>query len=124
MHMADVSPELRKLKEPAQCAFWRQPDLLSTELKQQFDKLVTLRDEESPIGDVWLEVLRCRECQQLYFFEQYYRNDRGAYHTFIPISDMETAHRLDQLSIYELIEIAPALRDDRHVGGRLWWVGT
>jgi hypothetical protein len=115
--MAEAYDEFPKLmKEPIQCALWRQPELVEGKLDEQFEFLETLIDEESPIGDVCRKLLKCRECGQLYLIEFYFRGT-ASYKTFIPVQTKEIAECLSSRSIYDLVTVFPRLQHDRRMDG-------
>jgi hypothetical protein len=119
----EVVPKL--LKQPVQCALWKQPELIEGEFKERFEFLKILTDDESPIGNVYRRLLKCRECGQLYLMELY---DRGgaSYDTFIPVETKEMAECLASRSIYELLTVFPRLQRDHRMDGSdslRWTIG-
>jgi hypothetical protein len=119
----EIIPKL--LKQPVQCALWGQPELIGGELKERFEFLEILADEESPIGNVYRRLLKCRECGQLYLMELY---DRGgaSYDTFIPVETKEMAECLSSRSIYDLLTVYPRLQRDHRMDGSnslRWMIG-
>lgn len=111
------------LKEPVQCALWRQPELVQRKWDERFEALEIFTDEESPIGDVFRRLMRCRECGQLYLMEFYYRSG-ASYQTFIPVETREMAECLSSRSIYDLLTVLPRLQRDHRMDGSdsLRWV--
>jgi hypothetical protein len=119
----EIIPKL--LKQPIQCALWKEPELIEGELKERFELLKILTDEESPLGDVYRRLLKCRECGQLYLMESYYRSG-ASYQTFIPVETREMAECLSSRSIYDLLTVYPRLQRDHRMDGSnslRWMIG-
>jgi hypothetical protein len=113
------------LKEPVQCALWKHPERVTGELKERFESLEIFTDEESPLGDVFRRLMKCRECGQLYLTEFYYRSG-ASYQTFIPVETKEMAESLASRSIYDLLTVYPRLQRDRRMDGSnslRWMIG-
>ena len=76
------------MKKPTRCALWEHAEILLDQQKQQdfFGRIDTYVDESHLMPDL----LKCRECGQLYFFEFYERIDwedgnDPQYLTYIPV---------------------------------------
>jgi hypothetical protein len=113
------------LKEPVQCALWLQPELIQGKWEERFESLEIFTDEESPIGDVFRRLMKCRECGQLYLMEFYYRSG-ASYQTFIPVETREIAEGLLSRSIYDLLTVLPRLQRDHRMDGSdslRWTIG-
>jgi hypothetical protein len=119
----EIIPKL--LTQPVQCALWRQPELIEGELADRFEFLKILTDDESPIGNVYRRLLKCRECGQLYLMELYDRSG-ASYDTFIPVETKEMAECLSSRSIYDLLTVYPRLQRDHRMDGSnslRWMIG-
>jgi hypothetical protein len=61
------SGKITSVKAPTQCALWKKPELIDEPRQNRFELLETFVDE----SHLSRELLRCKECGQLYFFEFY-----------------------------------------------------
>ncbi|OGJ67519.1 hypothetical protein A2947_02355 [Candidatus Peribacteria bacterium RIFCSPLOWO2_01_FULL_54_110] len=113
---------------PVQCHLWKKDKLVFDDLIwDKFDHIRTFVDTSHYSTDI----LRCKECGQLYYFEWYehidwlHGNDPQHW-TFIPIDSEEAAEdMLNKLPI-ELLQINPRLQYDwPHKEGRpeVRWIG-
>lgn len=115
------------MKAPTQCVLWEKPELINEPMKERFELLETFADE----SHLWRYLLKCRECEQLYFFEFYeeidweHGND-PQYTTWIPIDAPEDAQKFSKLSPLELLQFSPRLQKDFPKDAKtpsLRWVG-
>lgn len=100
---------------PTQCRLWQMEQVTSEDiqLSKHFEKLATFEDDSHLIRSL----LRCKECQQLYFYEFYewidwVSGNDPQYRTFLPIESEEEAQRLARMSPTELLGCYPRLQVD------------
>jgi hypothetical protein len=84
------------LKKPTQCILWNKTGLLPTDLNMQLMKVFKRGTH------IERDLLKCRECGQLYFHDWYehvsFSHDADMYDTYIPV---ETDNQVDELSKIE-----------------------
>ena len=101
------------MKNPTQCVLWENPDLVSGPQEVRFERIDTYVNDSHPMR----QLLRCRECGQLYFFEFYEEIDWNEgndpqYSTYIAVeSDMEI-EVLKKASSFDLLKYFPRLQRD------------
>ena len=102
------------MKKPTQCALWEQPDLvLSVPREDLFERIDTYVDD----SHLFRDLLKCRECGQLYFFEFYEQIDWEGGNdsqnvTYIPVETDEEIETLKKASVFELLQFSPRLHKD------------
>ena len=109
------------MKAPTQCALWARPELIH-ELRDRinhFELLETFVDESHLERDL----LKCKECGQLYFFEFYEEidwedGDDPQYWTYIPVETGAEIEMLKKASPPKLLEYLPQLRRDWPKGAK------
>jgi hypothetical protein len=115
------SGKITIMKAPTQCALWARPELIN-ELKDRinhFELLETFVDESHLDRDL----LKCKECGQLYFFEFYEEidwedGDDPQYWTYIPVETGAEIETLKKASRLKLLECLPQLRRDWPKGAK------
>jgi len=112
--------------EATQCVLWANPNLLKEKGVRDLFELVEPYVQESHFSR---ELLKCRECGQLYFREFYEEIDwEGGedpqYITYIPVTSPEEAEPLREMDKLQLLEIRPRLQSDWPKGEarRVAWV--
>jgi len=75
---------------------------------------------------LWRHMLKCKKCGQLYFFEffeqiDWKNGDDPQYCTFIPVKDIAEADELNKLTVFQLLNVKPQLRDDFRDTIRVYW---
>jgi hypothetical protein len=114
------------MKNPTQCILWENPGLVADPKDTRFERIRTYVND----SHLMRELLKCRECGQLYFYEFYEEIDWDEgedpqYRTYIPVeSDMEI-EVLKRTSPSELVSYFPRLQSDFPKEGRKAprWVG-
>jgi hypothetical protein len=99
-----------QLIEPKQCALWDRPELIGRPPAQIFEHVKRLVEESHLLRDV----LRCRECGQLYFFEFYEWIDWESgndpqYSTYIPVQGDADVAALNEVEPLGLMQFTPRL---------------
>jgi hypothetical protein len=115
------------MKNPTQCVLWEAPDLVDAGPKEaRFEVLDTYVDD----SHLMRQLLRCRECGQLYFFEFYEEidwedGDDPQYRTYIPVENDIEIGILKKTSPIELLKYFPRLQSDFPKEGKAaaQWVG-
>ena len=109
------------MKAPTQCALWAKPELLDERMAHvdRFERLETFVDRSHLSRDL----LKCRECGQLYFFEFYEEidwedSDDPQYWTYIPVVTGAEIEMLKKASSLKLLECLPQLRRDWPKGAK------
>jgi hypothetical protein len=87
-------------------------------LDQHFTLLKTFTKE----SHLWRYLLKCRSCEQLYFYEFYEEIDWSEgkdpqYCTFIPVKSRDEAEVLSKKSVMDLLGIIPRLQNDLNQNG-------
>lgn len=103
------------MKAPAQCHLWQKENLTDEDIDigNNFELLHTFVDESHLCRDL----LKCRNCGQLYFYEFYEEidwkegNDQQ-YCTFIPVGTKDEAEDIAKISPVALLQISPRLQRD------------
>jgi hypothetical protein len=108
-----MEPNVHRFREPKQCVYWDNPDLVRGTMKERFELIDTYEDD----SHLRRYLLKCRECGQLYFFEFYEWIDwedgnDPQYSKYIPVSTMDDAEMLKNASPIELIRFSPSLNID------------
>lgn len=62
------------------------------------------------------QLCRCKQCGQLYFYEDYEPWDRSNYEKYIPIESEKEAEEIDKLSIYGIRSVVPRLERNSPIG--------
>ena len=106
------SGKITIMKAPTQCALWEKPELIHErgDRMDYFERLETLVDESHEDRDL----LKCKECGQLYFFEFYEEidwedGDDPQYWTYIPVETGAEIEMLKKASPPKLLEYLPAV---------------
>jgi hypothetical protein len=99
------------MKKPTQCVLWEQPELVGSQ--DRFERIHTYVDE----SHLFRDLLKCRECGQLYFFEFYEEIDwengnDPQYKTYIPVETEDEINTLKNASTHELLQFFPRLQTD------------
>jgi hypothetical protein len=109
------------VKAPTQCALWAKPELIQQRMDRtnHFELLETFVDESHLIRDL----LKCKECGQLYFAEFYEEidwedGDDPQYWTYIPVVTGAEIEVLKKASSLKLLEHLPQLRRDWPKGAK------
>ena len=102
-----------KVKDPVQCHLFKNTPGKSDLALTNFVCLKTLEHESHLIR----YILQCKQCGQLYFFEFYEVIDWVAgndpqYNTYIPVSTVEEAEKLNTRSSFDICYVTPRLQDD------------
>ena len=90
------SGKITVMKAPTQCALWAKPELLGEpNRRDRFERLETFVDKSHEFRDL----LKCKECGQLYFAEFYEEidwedGDDPQYWTYVPV---ETGGEIEML---------------------------
>ena len=101
----------RGVSEPRQCLYWRNPRRVrDAALKQSFELMVQYEHD----SHLQRELLKCRECSQLYFFEFYeiidWENGNDPQYTkYIPVSTIDEGEELSRLAPFALLDVSPRL---------------
>jgi hypothetical protein len=103
------------MKKPTQCALWEHPEILLDQQKRQdfFERIDTYVGESHLMRDL----LKCRECGQLYFYEFYDWIDWEEGHdpiyvTYIPVETEDEIKTLKAASQFGLLDFSPRLLKD------------
>jgi hypothetical protein len=101
-----------RIVEPVECHL---RDLTGLDSRDVMGALKTVETYEED-SHLTHKLVRCRRCQQLYFYEFYEEIDWRAgndpqYRTLIPVADRESAEMLSRLSPFELVAY-PAIHMD------------
>jgi hypothetical protein len=101
------------MKAPTQCALWKKPELVDEPRENRFELLETFVDESHLSRDL----LKCKECGQLYFFEFYEEIDwedgnDPQYSKYIPVENGAEIEMLKKASPLKLLQYLPQLRHD------------
>jgi hypothetical protein len=107
------SGKITTMKAPTQCALWKKPELIDEPRQNRFELLETFVDE----SHLSRELLRCKDCGQLYFFEFYEEIDwedgnDPQFSTYIPVETGAEIEILKKASPIKLLEYLPQLRRD------------
>jgi hypothetical protein len=107
------SGKITTMKAPTQCALWKKPELLDERRENRFELLETFVDESHLSRDL----LKCKECGQLYFFEFYEEidwedGDDPQYSKYIPVGTRAEIEMLKKASPFQLWQYRPQLRRD------------
>ena len=100
-----MEPNIHQFREPSQCAYWDDPKpVRSTPMKELFELIDTYAHE----SHLRSYRLKCRECEQLYFFEFYewvdWENGNDPqYSKYIPISNLDYAEMLKNAEPHDII---------------------
>lgn len=99
------------MKKPIQCALWEKPELVTT--KDYFEIVEVFEDESHLIR----RLLKCRECNQLYFYEFYETIDwengnDPQYRSYIPVETKDEIETLKNASVFDLMKFSPRLQRD------------
>ena len=111
------------MKNPTQCILWNKAELTPADLDFELVKTFT----ESSHFD--RNILKCRECGQLYFHEFYEVvnfGDDDMYDTYIPVETEEEIKILSETkNSLELLQFSPRLQYDLERGKNspLRWIG-
>jgi hypothetical protein len=94
-------------------ALWEKPELIDESLDSVFERVETFVDE----SHLSRELLRCKDCGQLYFFEFYEEIDwkdgnDPQYSKYIPVETDAEIEMLKKASPLKLLEYLPQLRHD------------
>jgi len=103
--------KIMKFKKPTQCILWNKANLTPADL--DFERVKTFT--ESSHFD--RNILKCKECGQLYFHEFYeivnFGGDDDMYDTFIPVETNEEIKILSETKEpMELLQFSPRLQWD------------
>jgi hypothetical protein len=117
------------MNQPTQCRLWRKENLTEEDIdiKSNFEMLHTFTEESHLSRDL----LKCKECGQLYFYEFYEEIDwkegkDPQYCTFIPIETQDEAKDMAKMSPLQLLQFSPRLlRDwpDEKDKPEIRWIG-
>jgi hypothetical protein len=115
------------IEKPVQCHLWTAVNIEPADLYNNFDVVVIFVDESHLMRSLW----KCKECNQLYFYEFYEQIDRqrgqdSQYSTFIPVKTSADIKVLRNSSSIELNGFVPSLRDDFPANAkerRIYWAG-
>src|SRR5262245_23810314 len=108
------SGKITIMKAPIQCALWEKPELIDEpNSRDRFEVLETFVDESHEFRDL----LKCKECGQLYFYEFYEWIDwEGGgdpqYQTYVPVETGAEIEMLKKALPSKLVEYLPQLRSD------------
>ena len=114
------SGKITIMKAPTQCALWEKPELMDEpNRRDRFELLETFVDENHEFRDL----LKCKECGQLYFFEFYedidwVDSDDPQYWTYVPVKTGAEIEMLKKASPVKLLEYLPQLRRDWPKGAK------
>jgi phage terminase large subunit GpA-like protein len=118
----------RRFAQPAQCVYWRNPELVrAAPMKEGFELIDTYAKE----SHLTRYLLKCPECGQLYFFEFYewvdweHGND-PQYSKYIPVPSVGDAQMLRKATQAELLLFSPSLNIDfpRDADApKIYWAG-
>ena len=114
---------------PRHCRYWQveQPTGDIFQKHENFAVLETYKEDSHLIR----QLLRCKECDQLYFYEMYEQIDWAngedpIYRTLIPVATAEDARILARWSITEIHTATPRLLSDwpaELTQPKVYWVG-
>lgn len=91
MSILDTTATYKTLQNPIKCIYWRQPSIIREgTLKSKFELLETYAKDDQ----FWQYLLRCRECNQLYFMEfqeetDWVSGNDPQFTTYVPVSSAE-----------------------------------
>jgi hypothetical protein len=96
--------------EPRQCIFWRDEERVRGPVDPRFELVAQYADE----SHFQRYLLKCRECGQLYFFEfqeeiDWSHGKDPQFTTYIPVSSIEQATALADITPEALLEVSPRL---------------
>lgn len=116
----------RGRKQPTQCHLWQKDELVHSDLDNAFDVVHTFSDG-SHFGR---ELVKCKQCQQLYlkeFYEQidWIDGEDPQYLTYIPVENMKEAELINQVGLWEFQTFAPCIKRDWPKGKprKIYWIG-
>jgi hypothetical protein len=117
--LAPPSGKITNMKAPTQCALWEKPELIGKPLDTLFERVEIFVDE----SHLSRELLRCKDCGQLYFFEFYEEIDWEAgddpqYSKYIPVDTGAEIEMLKKASPLQLLQYFPQLRHDFPKGAK------
>ena len=103
---------------PDKCHLWKNGEAMTDE-KAVFDQVISYVHQSHLLRDL----LRCKDCGQLYFSEFYEVVDwvggnDSQYSTYIPVASESEAAALSRLSPHELLAFSPRLVDVRGEAGK------
>src|SRR5262245_6707398 len=115
----------RRFLAPEQCIFWREPTRVHAALKENFELVAEYADE----SHLRRYLLKCRECDQLYFFEFYEEIDWDdgndpQFTKYVPVNTIEEGAELAMLDPLALLEASPRLCIDypkEAKGPKVYW---
>ncbi|MGO9133908.1 MAG: hypothetical protein ACLP8A_07655 [Methylovirgula sp.] len=115
-----------RFKEPTGCILWTKPELIDGDTSDLFE-CVEVFEDEIHLGR---QLLRCKECGQLYFYEFYELvdwedGDDPQYWTFVPVESPADIALIKDVSPFELMRFSPRLQRDFPKGGptsRVGWL--
>ena len=114
----------RELKKPTECLLWNKAEIISADLNFEPVKTIT----ESSHFD--RNILKCKECGQLYFHEFYEHVNFGGegdmYDTWIPVESEEEIKLLSEAETpMDLLQFSPRLHWAFSGGKRepIIWIG-
>ena len=124
----DNATDDRRLAPPEACILWREPERAAANIGRDCFDLVEVVFEDS---HSWRNILRCRECGQLYlydFFEMvdWEDGEDPQYWMWIPVGSPEEAAEIKGLPTEALSDVYPRLQRDYPKGAtapKLYWVG-
>lgn len=97
--------------KPTQCHLWTAtPKREDTRIQENFDTVQTYEEDDHQLR----ALLRCRRCQQLYFYafdeEVDWKNGNDAqFRTWIPVSSADEADALNDQSRLQFAKFSPRL---------------
>jgi hypothetical protein len=112
------------MRNPTQCVLWENPVLADRPKSQTFKRIVMYVDD----SHLMRELLECRECGQLYFFEFYEEIDwengnDPQYSTYIPVETEAEVETLKSASTFGLLKFFPRLQHDSGKDATTRWIG-
>jgi len=105
-----------KTAQPTECILWQMESFSIEKLRELLEVVATYEDD----SHLMRTLLRCKECEHLYFHEFYEEIDwsegkDAQYLTWIPIDDPESGEELSRKSPIELLSY-PSIRYDYPMG--------
>ncbi len=117
------------LENPVKCHLWQKNNLILEDLNKEvvFELLNIFVDDSHNVR----KLLKCKQCEQLYFYEFYEEidwqnsNDRQ-YHTFIPVASQVLVNRMSKMTSLDLLQYMPRLQYefiDDNSQSSVSWIG-